>query len=58
MKKPLVQKLIMKRQKGMYIGSAQNNRPKFTKIVSTKDNVKLLAFIMVIIYKMMRYRNQ
>ena len=51
-------KVNYEKTKGMYIGSAQNNRPKFTKIVSTKDNVKLLAFIMVIIYKMMRYRNQ
>jgi hypothetical protein len=29
--------------KGMYIGSAKNNRPKFTKIVWTKDNVKTLG---------------
>jgi hypothetical protein len=27
----------------MYIGSAKNNRPKFTKIVWTKDNVKTLG---------------
>jgi hypothetical protein len=51
-------KVNYEKTKGMYIGSAKNNRPKFTKIVSTNDNVKLLAFIMVIIYKMMRYRNQ
>ena len=39
MKKPLVPKTIMKR----HIGSAKNNRPKFTKIVWTKDNVKTLG---------------
>jgi hypothetical protein len=27
----------------MYIGSAKNNRPKFTNIVWTKDNVKTLG---------------
>jgi hypothetical protein len=27
----------------MYIGSAKNNRPKFTIIVWTKDNVKTLG---------------
>ena len=52
-------KVNYEKTKGMYIGSAKNNRPKFTKIVWTKDNVKTLGiFIMVIIYKMMRYGNQ
>ena len=51
-------KVNYEKTKGMYIGSAKHNRPKFPKLVSTKDNVKSLGFIMVIIYKIMRYGNQ
>ena len=36
-------KVNYEKTKGMYIGSAKNNRPKFTKIVWTKDNVKTLG---------------
>jgi hypothetical protein len=43
----------------IYIGSVKNNRPKFTKIVWTKDNVKTLGIHHGYnIYKMMRYGNQ
>ena len=43
MKKPLVQKSMMKRQKVNYIGAAKNNRPKFTNIVWKRDHVKTLG---------------
>jgi hypothetical protein len=36
-------KVNYEKTKGMYIESAKNNRPKFTKIVWTKDNVKTLG---------------
>jgi hypothetical protein len=36
-------KVNYEKTKGMYIGSAKDNRPKFTKIVWTKDNVKTLG---------------
>ena len=36
-------KVNYEKTKGMYIGSAKNNKPKFTKIVWTKDNVKTLG---------------
>ena len=36
-------KVNYEKTKGMYIGLAKNNRPKFTKIVWTKDNVKTLG---------------
>ena len=36
-------KVNYEKTKGMYIESAKHNRPKFSKIVSTKDNVKTLG---------------
>ena len=36
-------KVNYEKTKIMYIGSAKNNRPKFTKIIWTKDNVKTLG---------------
>jgi hypothetical protein len=36
-------KVNYEKTKGMYIGSAKDNRPKFSKIVWTKDNVKTLG---------------
>ena len=36
-------KVNYEKTKGMYIGSAKNNRPKFTKIVWKKNNVKTLG---------------
>ena len=33
----------LEKKKGIYIGSAKNNRPMFAKIVWTKDNVKTLG---------------
>jgi lipopolysaccharide export system protein LptA len=36
-------KVNYEKTKGMYIGSAKNNRAKFKKIVWTKDNVKTLG---------------
>ena len=35
-------KVNYEKTKGMYIGYAKNNRPMFTQIVWTKDNVKTL----------------
>ena len=52
-------KVNYEKTKIMYIGSAKNNRPKFTKIILTKDNVKTLGIHHGYnIYKMMRYGNQ
>jgi hypothetical protein len=52
-------KVNYEKTKGIYIGSVKNNRPKFTKIVWTKDNVKTLGIHHGYnIYKMMRYGNQ
>jgi hypothetical protein len=42
-KKASGSKVNYEKTKGMYIGSAKNNRPKFTKIVWTKDNAKTLG---------------
>jgi hypothetical protein len=36
-------KVNYEKTKGMYIGSAKNNRTNFTKIVWKKDNVKTLS---------------
>ena len=58
MKKTSGSKVNFEKTKCIYIGSAKNNRPKFTKEFGQRIMLKLLAFIMVIIYKMMRYGNQ
>jgi hypothetical protein len=44
-------KVNYEKTKGMYIGSAKNNRPKFTKIVWTKDNVKTLGIFIFVTTK-------
>jgi DNA-dependent RNA polymerase auxiliary subunit epsilon len=57
-KKASGSKVNYEKTKGVYIRAATTNRSNLWKIVCTKVNVKLLAFIMVIIYKLMRYGNQ
>ena len=57
-KKTSGSKVNYEKTKDVYIRAATINRSNLWKIVCTKFNVKLLAFIMVIIYKMMWYGNR